>query len=464
MTISSNSRANPVTPPTYSDFGDELPLPGESKDIAKLKGVYWPGMSIFDSATPMAKRRRNQRKDASIVEQLETNSLDVEATESVWSPNGGLVKHKFITGLPSSSSPIMSPVQPSWRQPLSQIRLRDEWASQSTLGGHNSYLDSKLDHELNYGVTTRAGRKKKRAFEVFQDEDEQEPTIRGSQPLNYLTREFSSRENQDVFAPKNRMRMPTFGDPKPAPFSMADYTLKSEDGQRRRDTMMQNPKLTLPVISGDEPVNRMTSDPIGYHRPSSSLNAFDTDGMFNQGSVASRPRGERRHTHSLSIEALCNINPSQAFPDHSTNPEHHSLPAFSFMQPAPQQYHQLSMQPQQPSFEWLTFLNSVQNAQPSPFWNFGADETHMELPSATGPMATSPYPDDDLPSVGEPPAGSSIRGQGKANSMKVNFSTPDAQTGQGIAPSKLGRSPPSLDTDLDDGRTISIPASPRGRN
>ena len=465
ITISSNSRADPVTPPGYSDIENDLPMPEESKDIAKLKGVYWPGMSIFDSATPMAKRRRNQRKDASIVEQLESNSLDVEATEYVWSPNGGLVKQKFITGLPSSSSPIMSPVQAPWRPPLSQVHLRNDWGTPAVLGSNSSYLDSKLDHDLNYGMTTRAGRKKKRAFDIFQDDDEQDPIIGGPQQLNHLTREFVARENQDIPVPKNRSRMPTFGDPKPASFGMADRILKSEDGQRRRHTMIQNPRLMLPVISGDEPVNRLTSDPVGYHRPSSSYNAFETNGIFSQGPTASRTRGgERRHTHSLSIEALCNMATSQPFPEHSTNPEHNSVPAFAFTQPAAQSYHQLNI-PQQPSFEWLTFLNSVQNAHTSPFWGFSADDTHMDnFPTATGPMATSPYPDDDLPSVGEPPAATGTRGSAQANRMQVNVSTPDVHTGQGIAPSKLGCSPRSLDTDLDDGRTISMPASPRGRH
>jgi hypothetical protein len=462
ITISSNSRADPVTPPGYSDGDNDLPMPEESKDIAKLKGVYWPGMSIFDSATPMAKRRRNQRKDASIVEQLESNSLDVEATESIWTPNGSLMKQKFITGLPSSSSPIMSPVQAPWRPPLSQIPHRQDWAAPAVSGGRSSYSDSKLEQELNYGMSTRAGRKKKRAFEIFQ-EDEPEHTdqiIGGQQQLSHLTREYVSRENQDALIPKNRSRMlglATFGDRKPS-FGVADHTLKSDDGQRRRDTMIHNPKLTLPVIPGDEPVSRLTSDPVGYRRSSSNFNAFDTNGIFGQGTTASRTRGvERRHTHSLSIEALCNMATSQAFQDHS--PEHTSGPTFPFLSAA-QQYHQLNFQ-QQPSLEWLTFLNSVQNAHASPFWGFSADEPHMDnLPTAAAHMDASPYPDDDLPSVGEPPATAGMRTQ--ANGMQANASNVEAE--QGIAPSKLGRSPRSLDTDLDDGRTISMPASPRGRH
>jgi hypothetical protein len=50
-------------------------------ESTKLKGVYWPGMDLFDSATPEMRRKRNQKKDSSVVEQLELNSQDVEATE-----------------------------------------------------------------------------------------------------------------------------------------------------------------------------------------------------------------------------------------------------------------------------------------------------------------------------------------------------------------------------------------------
>ncbi|RDL40061.1 uncharacterized protein BP5553_00040 [Venustampulla echinocandica] len=47
----------------------------------KLKGVLWPGMNLFDSATPEMKRMRNQRKDINVLEQMMATSADVEPSE-----------------------------------------------------------------------------------------------------------------------------------------------------------------------------------------------------------------------------------------------------------------------------------------------------------------------------------------------------------------------------------------------
>lgn len=56
---------------------------GTISDASKLKGVYWPGMAMFDSATPDMRRKRNQKKAISVVQQLEATSKVVEATEMV---------------------------------------------------------------------------------------------------------------------------------------------------------------------------------------------------------------------------------------------------------------------------------------------------------------------------------------------------------------------------------------------
>jgi len=72
----------------------------------KLKGVFWPGMDIFDSATPEMKRKRNQKKDGSVLEQMMINSAEVEPTELIFTPEGKLKKQRRITGMVESSSPI----------------------------------------------------------------------------------------------------------------------------------------------------------------------------------------------------------------------------------------------------------------------------------------------------------------------------------------------------------------------
>lgn len=82
-------------------MGDELgPADGESQ----LKGVFWPGMSIFDSAPPDMRRKRNQRKDGSILAQMQLNSTLVEPTEFVFFADGDLKKQRRIYAQSEPSS------------------------------------------------------------------------------------------------------------------------------------------------------------------------------------------------------------------------------------------------------------------------------------------------------------------------------------------------------------------------
>lgn len=88
-----------------------------------LKGVQWPGMNIFDSASPEAQRKRNQKKNRSIMMQMELNSTAVEPLERIYWPEGGLKKERVITGN-VESSPIKEPTpKPKRRRgpPIRQV-------------------------------------------------------------------------------------------------------------------------------------------------------------------------------------------------------------------------------------------------------------------------------------------------------------------------------------------------------
>ena len=76
--------------------------------LIKLKGPQWPGMALFDSASPKAQRLRNQRKEHSILEQMEHNSIVVQPIERIYFPEGTLKKERPITGN-VESSPLMEP-------------------------------------------------------------------------------------------------------------------------------------------------------------------------------------------------------------------------------------------------------------------------------------------------------------------------------------------------------------------
>ncbi|KAJ5457789.1 hypothetical protein N7475_009177 [Penicillium sp. IBT 31633x] len=77
-----------------------------AEEIARLKGVLWPGMDLFDSATPKMRRQRNQKKDGTILKQMEATSSCVEPNELVFSPKGTLLKEREITGNVEEYSPL----------------------------------------------------------------------------------------------------------------------------------------------------------------------------------------------------------------------------------------------------------------------------------------------------------------------------------------------------------------------
>jgi len=67
----------------------------------KLKGVRYPGMGLFDAASETEKRKRNQRKDDSVLKRMVQTSEGIEPTECVWGPGGDLERTRDIFDSPS---------------------------------------------------------------------------------------------------------------------------------------------------------------------------------------------------------------------------------------------------------------------------------------------------------------------------------------------------------------------------
>lgn len=82
----------------YSDVIDK-----ESSETPKLKGIQWPGMNLFDAAPEDLKRKRNQKKDDSVLEKLERNAALVQPTETVETAAGMVLKHRHIDNLEDDS-------------------------------------------------------------------------------------------------------------------------------------------------------------------------------------------------------------------------------------------------------------------------------------------------------------------------------------------------------------------------
>ncbi|KAL9113727.1 MAG: hypothetical protein Q9227_002172 [Pyrenula ochraceoflavens] len=78
----------------------------DEEDHSRLKGVFWPGMSIFDAAPEEMKRKRNQKKDGSLLKQMVKTSEVVEPQEVIYSPGGSLARIREITGVVDDSDPL----------------------------------------------------------------------------------------------------------------------------------------------------------------------------------------------------------------------------------------------------------------------------------------------------------------------------------------------------------------------
>ena len=121
----SSPRSSPYKYPLHED-GNAI------KEDTKLKGVLWPGMSLFDSASPEARRKRNQRKDSCVLDQMSHDSAMIEAIESIYFLDGTLKKHRPITGNVESSplreeSPFLqeSPIPKRRRARVPSMVLKD---------------------------------------------------------------------------------------------------------------------------------------------------------------------------------------------------------------------------------------------------------------------------------------------------------------------------------------------------
>jgi hypothetical protein len=176
----------------------EMADPMAVSESTKLKGVYWPGMDIFDSATPEMRRKRNQKKDSSVVEQLELNSQDVEATELIFTPQGSFKRQRRISCSESDDEDEIvikaeSPLPVRRRPALANLDVNTTRRTrQSTRPGlpvlsRTQHDDDRDRSSYDHGHGSRAPKRKR--FDVFQDDDD----TPFSQPssMEYLTSGFA---------------------------------------------------------------------------------------------------------------------------------------------------------------------------------------------------------------------------------------------------------------------------------
>ena len=153
-------------PPAFLDFENQaLPTKVDSSDEKNiacpspvLKGVKWPGMSLFDSASQRAQRLRNQKKDGSVLEQMEIDSAAVEPMEHIYWPEGDLKKKRLITGN-VESSPVKETTPPSKHQREKASRVLETISTNvPRIGKKRGRRPGKVNQPKVAGLQNMAGR------------------------------------------------------------------------------------------------------------------------------------------------------------------------------------------------------------------------------------------------------------------------------------------------------------------
>lgn len=90
-----------------SEVTSEITEFDDDDESSKLKGIRYPGMGLFDSANEQQKRKRNQRKDESVLKMMEEASTTIEQKEIIYSEDWKFQRERDVYASPSiyESSP-----------------------------------------------------------------------------------------------------------------------------------------------------------------------------------------------------------------------------------------------------------------------------------------------------------------------------------------------------------------------
>jgi hypothetical protein len=132
----------------------------EDDDASKLKGVVWPGMSLFDAATPELKKKRNQKKDDSVGERLANMSEGVQKEELIFSSSGDFCKKRPITGQPQPEDDVLPGEEVPSRPPKAQRAPRKKTSEDNKPLEDKKPLEAK-DFKTSIKPVIRAKSKKR---------------------------------------------------------------------------------------------------------------------------------------------------------------------------------------------------------------------------------------------------------------------------------------------------------------
>ncbi|KAH7402029.1 hypothetical protein DE146DRAFT_631303 [Phaeosphaeria sp. MPI-PUGE-AT-0046c] len=170
-------------------------------ESTKLKGVYWPGMDLFDSAPEEMRRKRNQKKDSSVLAQLELNSQEVEAMELIFTPQGSFKRQRRISNSEyddeeevaiKSESPRPARLRPALARMDGNTRRSRQRNRPVLTFPSRTQPDERGRAIFDHGHNERPVKRKRGGFDVYQDADDDD-RITFSQPasMTYLTSGFA---------------------------------------------------------------------------------------------------------------------------------------------------------------------------------------------------------------------------------------------------------------------------------
>lgn len=87
------------------------------KGSIKLKGVVYPGMDIFDSASEAVRKTRNQKKDGTSLAEMRRQSALVLPNELIFHGDGGFKRQRPIQGYGSDDCPTTPECTPPPKRP-----------------------------------------------------------------------------------------------------------------------------------------------------------------------------------------------------------------------------------------------------------------------------------------------------------------------------------------------------------
>lgn len=199
--VSLQSSPYPFASRAYDDAGPSDRSPA-------LKGVRWPGMSVFDAASAEAQRQRNQRKDVSVLHNMELISAAIEPVECIYWPGGQLKKAREITGeVESTPEPDDSPPSTRWSRPSrrqSQSRQveplnEDLFLGQASELESDEYVALEEDYTHIHSSSPDLSPTTNQVFTTFRNNDDASSTYTGDtiddEPGLTIQRPFRSVQN-----------------------------------------------------------------------------------------------------------------------------------------------------------------------------------------------------------------------------------------------------------------------------